>query len=107
MFESCFYYAFNHQKLRGGKMESMNNLQMLTCDQVAEIFHVHKNQVNIWRETGILKGIRTGRNIMYSQDEIRAFQARFKGCDISNRIHIKETLETLNEGSENEYEYKG
>lgn len=88
-------------------MESMNNLQMLTCDQVAEIFHVHKNQVNIWRETGILKGIRTGRNIMYSQDEIRAFQARFIGCDISNRIHIKETLETLNEGSENEYEYKG
>ena len=88
-------------------MENMNNLQMLTCDQVAEIFHVHKNQVNIWRETGILKGIRTGRNIMYSQDEIRAFQARFIGCDISNRIHIKETLETLNEGSENEYEYKG
>ena len=85
----------------------MNNLQMLTCDQVAEIFHVHKNQVNIWRETGILKGIRTGRNIMYSQDEIRTFQARFKGCDISNRIHIKETLETLNEGSETEYGYKG
>ena len=83
-------------------MESMNNLQMLTCDQVAEIFHVHKNQVNIWRETGILRGIRTGRNIMYSQDEIRAFQARFKGCDISNRIHIKETLEKVESYQENE-----
>lgn len=104
MFESCFYYAFNHQKLRGGKMENMNNLQMLTCEQVAEIFHVHKNQVNIWRETGILKGIRTGRNIMYSQDEIRKFQARFNGLDISNRIRIKEALETLNEREVNTYE---
>lgn len=71
-----------------------NNLQMLTCEQVAEIFHVHKNQVNIWRETGILRGIRTGRNII----EIRRFQARFNGLDISNRIHIREALEILNEG---------
>ena len=85
-------------------MENMNNLQMLTCEQVAEIFHVHKNQVNIWRETGILKGIITGRNIMYSQDEIRRFQARFNGLDISNRIHIKEALETLNEREVNTYE---
>ena len=81
-------------------MENMNNLQMLTCEQVAEIFHVHKNQVNIWRETGILRGIRTGRNIMYSQDEIRAFQARFIGCDISNRLHIREALKQLEETSE-------
>ena len=68
---------------------------MLTCEQVAEIFHVHKNQVNIWRETGILKGIRTGRNIMYSQDEIRRFQARFKGYDVSNKVHIMESLELI------------
>lgn len=83
-------------------MESMNNLQMLTCDQVSKIFHVHKNQINIWRETGILKGIRTGRNIMYSQDEIRAFQARFNGYDISNRTRIKETLERIKTGVQHE-----
>ena len=82
----------------------MNNLQMLTCELAAEIFHVPQNQVNFWRETGILKGIRTGRNIMYSQDEIRRFQARFNGLDISNRIHIKEALETLNEREVNTYE---
>jgi hypothetical protein len=85
-----------------GRMNDINNLQMLTCDQVAEIFHVHKNQVNIWRETGILKGIRTGRNIMYSQDEIRAFQARFNGYDISNRTRIKETLERIKTGVQHE-----
>ena len=76
-------------------MESMNNLQMLTCEQVAEIFHVHKKQVNIWRDMGILKGIRTGRNIMYSQDEIKAFQARFKGYDVSNKMHIMESLDLI------------
>jgi len=83
-------------------MNDIDNLKMLTCEDVANIFHVHKNQVNIWREMGILKGIRTGRNIMYSKMEIQAFQERFLGYDISNRTRIKETLEQMKIHHDNE-----
>lgn len=75
--------------------KSLNALQMLTSIDVSNIFHVHENQVNIWRETGILKGIRTGKSYMYSQKEILEFQERFNGLDVSNKVRIKESLEKL------------
>ena len=72
-----------------------NNLQMLTTDQVGELLNVHRNQVQMYRECGIIQGIKTGKNFMYSQKEISDFQERFKGCDISNKFKVKETLERL------------
>lgn len=76
---------------------AVQNVRMLTGDEVAHVFHVHKNQVRIWRDMGILKGTRTGLSIMYSQQEIKEFQERFKGYDISNKIHIMEALEKMKE----------
>ena len=32
---------------------------------------------------------------MFSQKEISDFQERFRGCDISNKFKVKETLEHL------------
>lgn len=32
---------------------------------------------------------------MYSQEEIEDFQNRFRGYDISNKIHIMEALEQM------------
>lgn len=71
------------------------NLQMLTTDQVGELLNVHRNTVQMYRECGILKGIKTGKNFMFSQKEIGEFQERFKGYDISNKLKVKETLEQL------------
>lgn len=70
-------------------------LQMLTGDEVSQLLNVHRNQITMYRETGILKGTKTGKNIMYSQKEIMEFQDKFKGYDISNKFKVMETLERI------------
>lgn len=70
-------------------------LQMLTGDEVSRLLNVHRNQITMYRETGILKGTKTGKNIMYSQKEITEFQDKFKGYDISNKFKVMETLERI------------
>ncbi len=70
-------------------------LQMLTGDEVSQLLNVHRNQITMYRETGILKGTKTGKNIMYSQKEIMEFQDKFKGYDISNKFKVTETLERI------------
>lgn len=70
-------------------------LQMLTGDEVSQLLNVHRNQITMYRETGILKGTKTGKNIMYSQKEITEFQDKFKGYDISNKFRVTETLERI------------
>ena len=71
------------------------NLQMLTTDQVGELLNVHRNTVQMYRECGILQGIKTGKNYMFSQKEISEFQERFRGYDISNKFRVKESLEMM------------
>lgn len=78
----------------------LDNLKMLTTDDVAEIFNVHRNQVQMFKDQGILKGIRTGKNIMYSQEEILNFQRRFKGYNISNVKEIKATIHAMEENND-------
>lgn len=75
--------------------EPTDSLQMLTSDEVAVLFNVHKNQVNMYRDMGILKGIKTGKNYMYSKHEIMEFQNKFKGYDISNKYRVQETLQEM------------
>lgn len=70
-------------------------LQMLTGDEVSRLLNVHRNQITMYRETGILKGTKTGKNIMYSQKEIMEFQDKFKGYDISNKFKVMEALERI------------
>ena len=70
-------------------------LQMLTGDEVSQLLNVHRNQITMYRETGILKGTKTGKNIMYSQKEIMEFQDKFKGYDISNKFKVMEALERI------------
>lgn len=71
------------------------SLQMLTGEEVSELLNVHRNQITMYRETGILQGIKTGKNIMYSQKEILEFQDKYKGYDISNKLRVTETLEKI------------
>ncbi|WP_283650543.1 helix-turn-helix domain-containing protein [Dubosiella newyorkensis] len=80
---------------------SLENLKMLTTNEVAEILNVHRNQVQMFKDQGILKGIKTGKNIMYSQREILEFQQKFKGYDISNVREIRKTIQAMNNLEEN------
>ncbi len=67
--------------------------KMLTTAEVGKLCGVSEQQVTMWRECGILKGVRTGKPWVFSQEEIRAFQRRFAGYDISNRAKVKIALE--------------
>ena len=80
----------------------IDDLRMLDTAEVASILHVHRTTVQLYREMGILKSIKTGKSYMYSQDEVKRFEVRFNGKDISNKKNILKTLSTLNEQQENE-----
>ena len=73
----------------------MKELQMLTKDQTARIFDISIPTLDMWRETGVLKPIRTGRNYMYSQEAIKEFQERYEGYEMDNLVHVNETLEMI------------
>lgn len=38
---------------------------MLTQDDVASLLNIHRTQVSMLRQVGILKAIKTGRNYMF------------------------------------------
>lgn len=78
------------------------SLQLLTSAEVAKLCNAHENQVNMWRDTGILKGIKTSRGWAYIPKEIEKFQSKFNGYDISNPKKVYRTLEEM---KENEVQY--
>lgn len=73
-----------------------NRLKMLSIDEVAELTNVHRDTVLMWREIGIIKAIRTGKNYMFTQDEISRFQHDYIGLDVSNRVKALASLEQVN-----------
>lgn len=75
----------------------IDDLRMLDTSQVANLLNVHRTTVQLYREMGILKSIKTGKSYMYSQSEIKRFEERFNGYDISNKVSISKALKALNE----------
>lgn len=64
----------------------MNDLQMLTQEEVAEILHAHISTITMLREVGIIHAIKTGRNYMFPQSVIKEFQFLYLGLDVSNKV---------------------
>lgn len=86
----------------------MENLKMLTREEVAEFLHVHVNTVSMLREVGIIDGIKTGKNYMFPQKIIRAFQDDYIGLDVSNKskaIISKQTVEKRKQDDINKKNY--
>lgn len=73
----------------------IESLQMLTSSEVGQLCNAHENQVNMWREVGILKGIKTSRGWSYMPKEIESFQKKFNGYDISNAKKVYKSLEEM------------
>lgn len=71
--------------------DKLNELEPLTHEMVADLFKTSVQHVCEWRELGLLKGIKTGKGWVFSQDEIRKFQKEMTGYDISNKIKALET----------------
>lgn len=56
----------------------MSDLKMLTQDEVATLLNVSRDQVTMFRETGIIKATKTGKCYMFSQQEIKLFKRIIK-----------------------------
>lgn len=80
---------------KSGDLSFAYRLKMLTSEQVAILLNVGIEQVTMLRETGVLKPIKTGKNYMFSQNEIERFQAEFVGLDCSNRVKAIESLKAI------------
>lgn len=77
-----------------------SEIRTYTMEQVAELMHVHKNQVMMWKNERILKGIKTGKGFVFSTKEIERFLDTFTGFDVSNPSRIQETLEKIKKTNE-------
>lgn len=74
----------------------MEELKMLTQEEVANILNVHVHTVTMLRETGVIKAIKTGKCYMFSKDSIKAFQQNYVGLDVSNREKAIESYKVVN-----------
>lgn len=86
----------------------MEELKMLTREEVAELLHVHVNTISMLREVGIIDGIKIGKNYMFSQKVIRTFQDDYIGLDVSNKnkaMISKQTVEKRKRDDINKMNY--
>ena len=86
----------------------MEELKMLTREEVAELLHVHVNTISMLREVGIIDGIKIGKNYMFSQKVIRTFQDDYIGLDVSNKnkaMISKQTVEKRKKDDLNKINY--
>ena len=86
----------------------MEELKMLTREEVAELFHVHVNTISMLRAVGIIDGIKIGKNYMFSQKVIRTFQDDYIGLDVSNKnkaMISKQTVEKRKKDDVNKINY--
>lgn len=86
----------------------MEELKMLTREEVAELLHVHVNTISMLHEVGIIDGIKIGKNYMFSQKVIRTFQDDYIGLDVSNKnkaMISKQTVEKRKKDDVNKINY--
>ena len=74
----------------------MNDLKMFTQDELAELFNVHRDNISMLREIGVIQAIKLGKCYMFSQEEIRRFQHDYKGLDVSNLVKALESYKIVN-----------
>lgn len=77
----------------------LENLKMVTQDEVAAIINVSKDNMQMLREEGLLEATKTGKCYMYSQEEILRFQRDYKGFDVSNRVKAREAKKRVTAGT--------
>lgn len=80
------------------KEKEKSKLDMISQDELADLLHVHRNNVAMLREVGIIQAIKLGKCYMFTQEEIQKFQRDYKGFDISNRAKAIEAYNVVNGG---------
>lgn len=60
-----------------------------TAQETARLIGIDRHMLPLMNETGMLKGIKTGRARRYSETEIEQFWEEYLGEDISNEEKIR------------------
>lgn len=68
-----------------------NPLQTYTAAEVGALMHASAELVRTWAEAGLIRGIKSGKAVVYTADEIRKLQSDYTGEDISN---LKRAIDT-------------
>lgn len=87
---------------------NVEDVKMLTREEVAEFLHVRVNTVSMLREVDIIYGIKIGKNYLFSQKVICAFQDNYTGLNVSNNnkaIISKQTVEKRKKDNINKMNY--
>lgn len=71
--EINFGFLFLLVKMRFGEGYKMNNLQMITQEELTKLIHCSEAHMTFLRELGIIPAIKTGRNYMFSPTSIQNF----------------------------------
>lgn len=74
----------------------MNDLKMYTQEEVCEMLNIHVQTLAMYREIGVIKPIKTGKNYMFSRQSIEKFQNDYEGLDVSNKVKAIESYERVN-----------
>ena len=76
-------------------MALLDELRMLTQEEVCELLHTHINTLQTLREVGVIRATRIGKHYMFSQEEIAKFQHDYVGYDLANRVKAIEAYKKV------------
>lgn len=68
---------------------------MLIQEEVAGLLKTSRQTVTMLREVGLLKATKTGKNYVFSIEELREFQLKYRGYDVSNRVKALEAYRII------------
>lgn len=60
-----------------------------TSEELSKKIKAPVNLINVWRQEGLLKGIKAGKHYIYSSLGIFQFLQKYEGLDISNRLKAR------------------
>lgn len=65
-----------------------------TTNEAVKATGINRYLLQKYRESGILKAVKCGRNYIYLKKDLEEMLERFKGCDLSNEHEIKKAVLT-------------
>lgn len=68
--------------------QGMNQL-VFTTRELADQLKTHEARVGMWRQCGAIKGIKKGKEYIFSRSEVERFLEDYAGYDLSNEFKVK------------------
>ena len=67
-------------------------MNFYTEEQLSELIHIQRRNLALIRNLGMLVGVKTGNQWVYTEDEVVRFFEKYRGKDISNQDKINELI---------------